>query len=112
MDRRDHTRYGVKALVDFKWIVEGVIRRGKGVTRDISSKGMFIRSDTKPPAKADLELEVFFRDFSDIPTNLQMRVTALVIRVEPETFPGPLQGFAVLNKRYELHDGSKVMQED
>ena len=112
MDRREHTRYGVEALVDFEWIDGGVLRRGNGVTRDVNTKGMFILSDTKPPAKADLELEFSFRDVSDIRTSLQMSVKALVIRVEPETLPKSLQGFAILNKRYELHDDSKSIYDD
>src|SRR5215472_2384159 len=66
-ERREQTRYGVKALVNFEWVDEGVVRRGQGVTRDISPKGMFIYSDTKPPAKADLHLDVSFQDITFMP---------------------------------------------
>ena len=89
---------------------EGVLRRGQGLTRDINSKGMFIYSDIKPPAKADLRVEVSFRDFASIPTNLQMRAEGLVIRVEPATEPGSKQGFAILNRSYELHNGVNAVQ--
>jgi hypothetical protein len=104
LERREQTRYGVRALVDFEWIDEGVIRRGQGITRDISTKGMFIYSDINPPAKADLLVDVSFRDFSSIPTKLQMRAKGLVIRVEPGTEPGSQPGFAILNRSYELHN--------
>ena len=105
MERREQTRYGVRALVDFEWMDKGVLRRGHGVTRDISAKGMFIYSNIKPPAKADLRVDVSFREVGSKPTNLQMRAKGLVIRVEPATNTGSPQGFAILNRSYELHNG-------
>jgi hypothetical protein len=105
LERREQTRYSVRALVDFEWIDEGVIRRGQGITRDISIKGIFIYSEIHPPAKADLLVDVSFRDFTSMPTNLQMRAKGLVIRVEPATEPGSQQGFAILNRSYELLNG-------
>jgi hypothetical protein len=111
LERREQIRYGVRALVDFEWDDEGVIRRGQGLTRDISTKGMFIHSDTNPPAKADLFVDVSFRDVSSIPTTLQMRAKGLVIRVEPATEPGSKQGFAMLNRSYELRAGGSTIQD-
>jgi PilZ domain len=84
---------------------EGVLRRGHGFTRDISPKGMFIYSDIKPPEKADLRVEVSFRDLTSTPTNMQMSAKGLVIRLEPATNSGSQQGFAILNRSLELHDG-------
>ena len=110
MERREHTRYSVRALVDFEWMDEGVLRRGQGLTRDINAKGMFIYSDIKPPAKADLRVEVTFQNFASIPTNLQMRAEGLVIRLEAATEPGSQQGFAILNRSYELHNGVNAVQ--
>ena len=104
MERREHTRYGVRALVDFEWVDDGVTKRGKGLTRDISTKGMFIYSNINPPAKADLLVNVSFRDVSSVPTKLQMRAKGVVIRVEPATEPGAQQGFAILNRSFELRD--------
>jgi len=105
LERREQFRYGVRALVKFEWADEGLLQRGQGHTRDISAKGMFVYSDITPPAKADLRVEVSFREFAISPTNLQMRVRGLVIRLEPATNPGSLQGFAILNRSYELHHG-------
>lgn len=105
MERREHIRYGVRALVDFEWTDKGVLRREQGITRDISPKGMFIYSVIKPPVKADLRVDVSFRDVTPTPTNLQLTAKGLVIRVEPETNPGSQQGFAILNRSCELLDG-------
>jgi hypothetical protein len=71
---------------------------------------MFIYSDIEPPAKADVFVNVSFRDVASIPTRLQMRAKGLVIRVEPATEPGSQQGFAILNRSYQLHDGVNAVQ--
>jgi hypothetical protein len=105
LERREQTRYGVRALVDFEWIDEGVIRRGQGITRDISTKGIFVYSEINPPAKADVLVDVSFRDVTSIPSTLQMRAKGLVIRVEPAIEPGSQKGFAMLNRSYELLNG-------
>ena len=45
------------------------------------------------------------------PTKIHMRAKGLVIRVEPETNSGSQQGFAILNRSYELHDGVKPVHD-
>ncbi len=105
LERREHTRYGIRALVDFEWMDGAVVRRGQGITRDISSKGMFIYSEFELLEKADVLVDVSFRDVDPRSTNLLMRAKGLVIRVEPAAEPGSQQGFAILNRSYELHDG-------
>lgn len=111
MERREQTRYGVQALVDFEWIDEGVPHRGRGLTRDISSKGMFIYSDSEPPVKADLQVEVSFRAITEEPKNLRLSAKALVVRVESAASPDALHGFAILNRSYKLHDGLSFIDE-
>jgi hypothetical protein len=109
LERREQTRYGLRAIVDFEWRdAEGVSHRGQGLTRDISIKGMFIRSDSQPPAKTDLHLELSFRSVAGAFTNLRMNAEALVIRVEPASSPGMDLGFAVLNRSCKLHNGGSM----
>ena len=105
LERRGHTRYGLRALVEFEWIDSGVPHRGRGTTRDISTRGMFIYSDSQPPSSADLHVEVSFRAVSEEPTNLQLSTKALVVRVDPAASQDALNGFAILNRSYNLHDG-------
>lgn len=90
--------------MDFEWLDGGVLRRGHGLTKDISSKGMFIYSDIEPPAMADLRVEVSFRNITSLTTNLLMRAKGLVIRGEPASTPGSPKGFAILNRSYELQN--------
>jgi hypothetical protein len=104
LERREQTRYGVQALVNFEWIDEGILRKGQGITRDISPKGLFIYSDVKPPVKADLLVDVRFERVFSKAKNLKMGARGLVIRVEAETRSGSVEGFAILNRSYELHD--------
>jgi PilZ domain len=90
---------------------EGVVRRGQGHTRDISSKGMFIYSDSEPPAKADLRVEVSLRPVAETNTKLRLSAEALVIRVEPSSGTGANHGFAILNRSYKLLNGATPIED-
>jgi hypothetical protein len=105
LERRGHTRYALRALVEFEWIDNGLRHSGRGTTRDISTRGMFIYSDSQPPSNADLQVEVSFRAVTEQPTNLQLSTKALVVRVDPAASQDGLIGFAILNRSYNLHDG-------
>jgi hypothetical protein len=102
LERREHTRYGVRALVDFEWIDEGESHHGRGLTRDINSKGMFIYSDSEPPVKTDLQVEVSFSGIAETPTNLRLSAESLVIRVDSAPSGDERRGFAILNRSYKL----------
>lgn len=104
LERRQHTRYDVRARVNFKWQDGGILHVGSGLTRDISSNGMFIYSDSAPPQKADIELDISFHSAANKDSNLQMSAAALVIRVERTASPEGHSGFAVLNRSYALHN--------
>ena len=106
MERREQIRFGVHAAVDFEWLdEEGVRQQGRGLTRDISPKGLFIYSDSQPPAKADLQVEVFVASINGANTNLRLRTRALVLRGEPDMERGGRRGFAVLNRSCKVYDG-------
>ncbi len=106
MDRREHFRFGVRAAAVFRWEDgEGIQHWGEGITRDISSKGMFVccnRIDTLPQSKADVEIVVTFPPFSEEGKRLEMEADAVVIRVEPSLDPNVFHGFAVLNRSHRL----------
>ena len=91
--------------MEFEWIDNGVRHHGRGTTRDISSRGMYIYSDSQPPSKADLQVEVSFRAVTEEPTNLQLSTEALVVRVDSAASQDALNGFAILNRSYNLHNG-------
>ena len=109
LERREQTRYGLHALVDFDWMdTAGVPQQGQGFTRDISPKGVFIYSDSQPPAKADVRVEVSLLSIAHAVRNLRMRAEGLIIRVEPPTSAGIGRGFAILNRSCKLHNGGPI----
>jgi PilZ domain-containing protein len=112
LEQRERTRYGVRALADFEWMGEEVLRRGQGLTRDISSKGMFIYSDSEPPPMVNLRVTVFFTSVTGAPAKVQLRAKALVVRVEPSSSPGIQQGFAILHRSWELHNDVSSIIDD
>jgi hypothetical protein len=87
-----------------------VSQSGKGFTRDISKRGMFIYSDDIPPIRTNVDLELAFNPFGNEGSELQMTATAIVLRVEPPAGLSALHGFAVINKSYKLHAGATFVE--
>ena len=112
LERREQTRYGLRAPVDFRWTdKDGVLHYGRGLTRDISSKGMFVYADLQPPAKADIQIEVSFSSLTELGSKLRMKARAQVVRVEPRAKGEPYGGFAAFNGSYELHNGVTAIED-
>lgn len=112
LERRRQTRYGIRAPVDFRWTDNtGVVLYGRGFTRDISSKGVFVHADLQPPAMADIQIEVLFVSLTELGSRLRMKARAQVVRVEPHTTDETGGGFAVFNRSYELHNGVTAIED-
>lgn len=109
LEQREQIRYGIRADVVFEWSdTDGFPHRGRGFTRDIGIKGMFIYSDVSPSEKDDVAVDVSLRSAARGVTNLWMRAEGVVIRVELAVDPGKPRGFAVLNRTCKLHDGAPI----
>lgn len=92
------------ALVNFEWThTNGIVHQARGVTRDISSKGTYIFSDSRPPENTALDINVSFSSVAEGNVKLGMRAKAVVIRVEPSSIAGEFHGFAVLNRIARLY---------
>ena len=106
VERREHRRYSVQALVNFEWRDNGsILHQACGITRDISSKGIYIFTDLRPPENADLNIDVSFSSVAEADVKLRMRAKAVVIRVETASIAGEFHGFAVFNRIARLHPG-------
>jgi hypothetical protein len=94
----------------FEWKSGEVSQHGKGFTRDISKRGVFIYSDDIPPIRTNVRLELAFSPLGREGLQLQMTSTAIVLRIEPPAELGGPQGFAVINQSYKLHAGSTFVE--
>jgi len=110
LQRREHIRYVVHALVDIMRWDKGILPSGQGFTRDINSNGMFIYSDSEPRAQGHIEVEVSFPSLGEAYANLRMRTQSLIIRLEPPPSPEEQHGFASLTRSCKLHEGTTPLK--
>ncbi len=105
MDRRRTTRYKLTAPVNFSWRNPGGSHhKGEGFTRDISSEGAFILTDTCPPPGALIQIEVLFHAM-ERGSVLKMRAQGEILRVEAVGGGDPNAGFAAVCKSFVLRNG-------
>ncbi|PYU15416.1 MAG: hypothetical protein DMG29_06915 [Acidobacteria bacterium] len=108
MEQRHQTRYSLCARADFKWRDrEGIHHRGEGFTRDISPTGMFVYTDSHPPAGTHIRVELCLSSLAEGASALRMSAKARVVRVNPVTPGGPQGGFAAVSKTFLLHSSKK-----
>jgi hypothetical protein len=96
MDRRTEVRYQLSARVVFSW--EGPEQKrfqGEGVTRDISTKGAFILTQSCPPDQAAVQMLFFLPPFHGTLATARIRAKAQVLRVEQASLGDEQCGFAV-----------------
>ena len=105
MDRRRTTRYKLSAPVNFSWRNPGGSHhRGQGFTRDISSDGTFVLTDTCPPPGVLIQIEVLFPAMEK-DSVLKMRAQGEVLRVEAIAGGDTNRGFAAICKSFVLRNG-------
>jgi hypothetical protein len=107
LERRRQIRFGLRAPVHFTWADrDGVVHKGDGFSRDISSHGVYVYTEggTQPQRDADIEVDILLHSFSES-HHLHMRGRARVVRVEPvpsEERPG---GFVAQSDSYVFQEG-------
>lgn len=104
VDRRNHSRYELAVPVTFQWKGDrGVRHRGEGYTRDVSKHGVFVLTNSCPPAESELRIEVHLPPLKRCGAPVQMRGRAQVVRIEA----GPRIhscGFAAKVENFTLHN--------
>jgi len=94
-------RYALSADVLLSWEEHGAHAKGKGVTRDMSIRGLFVYSRVLPPEKVPIRLEVVFPPLQgDAP--IRIKVRGQVVRVEKEPTEPSHNGFAVSSESTSL----------
>lgn|SRR5260370_40123627 len=106
MELRKRVRHRLSADAVFTWeSAERMYLHGEGVTRDVSSSGVYIFSLTCPPVGATIQLEVLLFALASGARTLRLKTDATVIRVEHGSAAGE-EGFAVVQEGLSLAEGS------
>jgi len=92
MELRKSGRFVLRLAVIYGWSEGKSARRYKGVTRDISSCGLFIISNIPPPTDAIVNIEVMIPPRTSGDASLQLRAKGHVVRV---TDAPDVPGFAI-----------------
>ena len=104
MELRKHIRFQVEVPIFFSWKdPRGIRQEGRGYTRDISPRGVFVYTEEIPPVGTYLSYEALFPALGKASTGLRMQVDGQVLRVEPaaESRGG---GFATIGEKFALHE--------
>jgi hypothetical protein len=99
---RDAVRYPVRASVIFSWEEDRVHLEGTGVTRDMSTNGVFVYSMVLPPQNAQIGMEVAFVPLSEEAPPVKMHVQGRIVRTEGDIVDPAYRGFAVISQSTSL----------
>ena len=94
LEMRSSFRYPVRAPVFFTWSdMKSQLRGGEGLTRDISSRGLFVLSADSPPAGMVVAVEVLLPRLDEGGYGLRIEGRGYVTRAEARRDDGPKTGF-------------------
>ena len=112
VERRLALRYAVSANVLFSWEERGAYARGEGVTRDMSTHGLFVYSNILPPESTAVRIEVVFPPLLERGMPVRIKVRGRVTRVEGELAGTFQSGFAVSSVSTSLlsHEASDTCE--
>jgi hypothetical protein len=106
LERRKQIRFALRAPVHFRWKDrDGIVHKGKGFTRDISSQSVYIYAESQPPADANIHIDILFSSLLEAHSPVQMSAGAKVIRVEPISIDERLGGFVAVSSSFTLLNG-------
>jgi hypothetical protein len=105
VERRKAIRYPLQAPIDFRWEAGGIRQMGKGRTRDISEKGVFVLSPVSPPLGYTVYMNIILPPLQGALQAAQIQGEAQVLRIEPRSDGGETVGFALLSREVVLNPG-------
>jgi hypothetical protein len=83
MERRKSTRYRVIAPVLFSWDPKNrPPQSGKGVTRDISTSGVYVLTAANPPVGSRVQMEILVPKLRSTDVGIHLCGEGIVVRVE------------------------------
>jgi len=94
-EKRRYVRFSFTAPVTFSWRVGQAEYHGSGVTRDMSSHGIFVLCDlVRPPTDFSINLQVSLYP-QDAPKTLSLQAAGHIVRIERNS---KTMGFAAVAK--------------
>ena len=104
MERRQCRRFDLRAEARWIWKDHKAVHHmGSGLTRDISTQGVFVYTDSLPPHDASVRVELILPSASPVEDGPRMVAKARTLRLEPAG-PGKSDGgfAAVFSKPVSL----------
>ena len=93
VEARRTNRYDLKAPAHFWWLeLNGLTESSDGITKDISSSGVFVLTTMLPPVGARVELDVLLPAIGEDSTSARLHGEGFVVRLQ-HGLAGPV-GFA------------------
>ena len=79
------------------------MHKEQGFTRDISSHGVYIFAEWRPPTDVDIHVDILLPSLLGYLGTLSMSGEAKVVRVEPTATDEQSGGFVAAGESYILH---------
>jgi hypothetical protein len=107
MERRGATRFRLRLAVVFSWRDEhGTVQGSEGWSRDLSSRGIYVRADRVPPIGAAVEMNVFLPEPGYQIRAAELHAKGLVVRIDRRA-GAQSSGFAAMNHTVLLRESSE-----
>ena len=105
-ERRKQTRFNLRLPVRFGYQdQEEIAHKGDGFTRDISLQGVYVYSESLPPADSEIDIDIYFTSLLEADKNVRWMAKAKVIRLEPSATDERTGGFASVTGYFTLFNG-------
>ena len=89
IELRKAKRYHLNAPARFLWASQdGEPQSGEGVTRDVSTFGVYVLTDALPPVGALVQMEIALPKLVDTGSGMHLDCEGVVLRSEPHSAKG------------------------
>jgi hypothetical protein len=97
-ERRGSKRFRLRLAVVFSWRdTQGIMQSSEGLSCNISSRGIYVRTKFAPPAGSAVEMNVFLPQPAYDIRAAEIHAKGHVTRIDQETIP-QMCGFAAMNR--------------
>jgi len=105
-ERRKQTRFNLRLPVRFEYQdKEEIAHKEDGFTRNISLQGVYVYSESLPPADSEIDIDIYFTSLLEADKNVRWLARAKIIRLEPSAIDERTGGFASVTGYFALFNG-------